>query len=85
MPDRPIALLLAATVLVGIATMKVTHAAEGNSAAALTGTVSSQADGPMEGVLVGAKKAGSTIAISVDPPHPWFLLPATVSELEPAC
>ena len=29
---------------------------------ALTGTVSSQADGPMEGVLVGAKRAGSTIS-----------------------
>src|ERR1700722_11531260 len=34
-------------------------------AAALTGTVSSQAEGPMEGVLVGAKKVGSTIGIWV--------------------
>ena len=32
------------------------------SEAALTGKVSSQAEGAMEGVLVGAKKAGSTIA-----------------------
>src|SRR5262245_32676282 len=35
------------------------------SAAALSGTVSSQAEGAMEGVLVGAKRAGSTIAIWV--------------------
>ena len=33
--------------------------------AALTGQVSSQAEGPMEGVVVTAKKAGSTIAVSV--------------------
>jgi len=32
------------------------------SHAALTGKVTSQAEGPMEGVLVGARKAGSTIA-----------------------
>src|SRR5438094_774547 len=32
------------------------------SPAALTGKVTSQAEGPMEGVLVGAKKAGSPIA-----------------------
>jgi virginiamycin B lyase len=31
------------------------------SEAALTGKVTSQAEGAMEGVLVGAKKAGSTI------------------------
>src|SRR6185436_11021219 len=37
-------------------------AAEGTAAAALTGVVSSQADGPMEGVLVGAKRTGSTIS-----------------------
>ena len=32
------------------------------SSPALTGKVTSQAEGAMEGVLVGAKKAGSTIA-----------------------
>ena len=32
---------------------------------ALTGIVSSQAEGPMEGVIVTAKRAGSTIAVSV--------------------
>src|SRR5437899_11414514 len=31
------------------------------SSAALTGKVTSQAEGAMEGVLIGAKKAGSTI------------------------
>src|ERR1019366_5515225 len=39
--------------------------AEGSSEAALTGTVASAAEGPMEGVLVGAKKSGSTIAVWV--------------------
>src|SRR5215813_9599940 len=32
------------------------------SSPALTGTVSSQAEGPMEGVLVGAKRNASTVA-----------------------
>src|SRR5437870_1603076 len=32
-----------------------------SSSAALTGKVTSQAAGPMEGVIVGAKKLGSTI------------------------
>src|SRR5262249_39762061 len=35
------------------------------STVALTGRVSSEAEGPMEGVLVTAKKAGSTIAVTV--------------------
>src|SRR5205814_6628880 len=56
------ALGLVATMLVGTASMRVTQAAEGTSSAALTGTVSSQADGPMEGVLIGAKRDGSTIS-----------------------
>src|SRR5262249_53821378 len=33
--------------------------------AALTGQISSAEEGPMEGVLVSAKKAGSTITITV--------------------
>jgi streptogramin lyase len=36
--------------------------AQTQAPSALAGTVSSQADGPMEGVLVGARKSGSTIA-----------------------
>jgi virginiamycin B lyase len=39
--------------------------AETSSAVALTGQVASAEEGPMEGVLVSAKKAGSTITITV--------------------
>jgi streptogramin lyase len=39
--------------------------AEASSAAALAGRVSSQEEGPMEGVLISAKKRGSTITVSV--------------------
>jgi virginiamycin B lyase len=39
--------------------------AENLSAAALTGKVTSQAEGPMEGVVIGAKKAGATITTLV--------------------
>ena len=35
------------------------------AAAALTGTVTSAEEGPMEGVLVSAKKDGSTITVTV--------------------
>jgi streptogramin lyase len=57
---------LLAAILVGIALIGTPHgrpvaAAEGSDAA-LSGTVTSQAEGPMEGVLIGAKKTGSTIA-----------------------
>src|SRR6266702_4230601 len=39
--------------------------AQAQSGAALTGTVSSSEEGNMEGVLVNAKKDGSTITITV--------------------
>ena len=39
--------------------------AQTSSSLALTGRVSSAEEGPMEGVLVGAKKAGSTMTITV--------------------
>src|SRR5207244_4595237 len=39
----------------------------GGSAAALTGQVSSQKEGLMEGVVVGAKKDGSTMTVNVTP------------------
>jgi streptogramin lyase len=39
--------------------------AEGQAPVALTGQVSSAADGPMEGVVVSAKKEGSTVTVSV--------------------
>jgi virginiamycin B lyase len=38
------------------------EAADSSVAAALTGTVTSQTEGPMEGVLIGAHKDGSTIS-----------------------
>ena len=41
------------------------HGAELSGSVALTGQVSSQEEGPMEGVLVSAKKAGSTITTTV--------------------
>ena len=55
--------LLAAT-LVGMALVGRALAAPGaaDPAVALRGTVTAQAEGPLEGVLVGAKKVGSTIA-----------------------
>jgi streptogramin lyase len=56
------ALFAAITVLLAVAFVRVTVAAEGTSSAALTGTVRSDSDGVMEGVLVGAKRAGSTIS-----------------------
>src|ERR1700741_1436823 len=55
------AAVLVGTALLGIAVVSIA-AAEGTSSSALSGTVSSPADGPMEGVLVGAKRAGSTIS-----------------------
>ena len=39
--------------------------AQNSSSAALGGRVSSQEEGPMEGVLVSAKRAGSTITVTV--------------------
>ena len=60
MSRKQLAGILVATVALAV-TCVARVIAEGNAAAALTGVVSSQADGPMEGVLVGAKRAGSTI------------------------
>jgi streptogramin lyase len=51
----------AATVFLGIVFSGFVRA-QAPSHAALTGVVTSQAEGPMEGVIVGAKKMGSTIA-----------------------
>ncbi len=55
-------LLLSASTALAVA---LAPTAFGQNAAALTGTVTSAKDGPMEGVVVTAKKDGSTIAISV--------------------
>jgi len=55
-------LVVACVVFLGIVSVGFMRAETPPHAAALTGTVSSQAEGPMEGVLVGAKKAGSPMA-----------------------
>ena len=44
---------------------KPARAAEGQAPTALSGQVTSQEEGPMEGVVVSAKKDGSTITVSV--------------------
>jgi streptogramin lyase len=49
------------TVLLCVASVGLVTA-QSHTPPALTGTVTSQAEGPMEGVLVGARKAGSTLA-----------------------
>src|SRR3989441_9380896 len=51
---------LACIALLGLALAGLVMA-EGSAPAALTGKVTSQAEGAMEGVIVGAKKVGSTI------------------------
>ena len=62
MSKKHLAGILAATTALALTCVIRVIAAEGTAAAALTGVVSSQADGPMEGVLVGAKRTGSTIS-----------------------
>jgi virginiamycin B lyase len=57
---KPLAAIVVGTALLGSAFAGFVLA-ETQSPSALTGTVSSQAEGAMEGVLVGAKKVGSTI------------------------
>ncbi len=62
MPSRN--LLLAFTAGVVVAGLPI-FAAHAQAPAALTGQVSSVAEGPMEGVVVSAKRDGSTLTISV--------------------
>ena len=59
-------LLAIATALMAALIFAATDRMEAQTAsAALAGVVSSQQDGPMEGVLVSAKRAGSTITVTV--------------------
>src|SRR5690348_6388507 len=53
---------------IGLMTVVANHPAMAQShrPVALTGTVSSQQEGKMEGVVVSAKRRGSTIMVSVD-------------------
>jgi virginiamycin B lyase len=62
MPSRNLLLALTAGVVVAGLPIFAAHA---QAPAALTGQVSSVAEGPMEGVVVSAKRDGSTLTISV--------------------
>ena len=57
--------MVAAGVAVFLLPWVTQSAAQGNSAAALTGQVASEAEGAMEGVVVSAKKADSIVTVSV--------------------
>src|SRR5215510_8376833 len=59
-----LAIAAASALSVGFATANPVHAND-SLAIALTGQVSSQKEGLMEGVVVGAKKDGSTITVNV--------------------
>src|SRR5256885_8961852 len=63
MGKRVLLLVGAATLAAGLIQVRVS--AETPSSVALTGRVTSAEEGPMEGVLISAKKAGSTITITV--------------------
>ncbi len=68
MRTRILVLIATASLLFGAffsAPRIVSAAGDPPSAAALVGQVSSQEEGPMEGVVVSAKKDGSTITVSV--------------------
>src|SRR5215831_5523449 len=53
------------SIIPALALLAAPDPARAQSSAALTGTVSSQEEGAMEGVLVSAKKEGSTITVTV--------------------
>jgi len=79
MPSRNLLLALTAGVIVAGLCAFAAHA---QAPAALTGQVSSAAEGPMEGVVVSAKRDGSTLTISVVSDNAGkFSFPA--SKLEP--
>src|SRR4051812_47779989 len=57
--------ILAGAILAGLMLLAGPAASQTASAPALTGKVTSQEEGAMEGVLVSAKRAGSTITTTV--------------------
>src|SRR5207302_4810451 len=66
MRARSIGLVATAGLAVGLVqTGPLSLRAEAQTGAALAGQVSSAEEGPMEGVLVSAKKAGSSMTITV--------------------
>jgi virginiamycin B lyase len=62
---RNLLVVAAVFTIVALASAAIVLRAAQSASAALTGIVRSQADGPMEGVLVSAKRAGSTITTTV--------------------
>ena len=70
---------LALAILFVLACFQATRGrAETSPGVALSGTISSAEEGPMEGVLVGAKKAGSTITVTVvSDEHGRYRFPAS--------
>lgn len=60
-------LLLGMSVGLAVVLLPVLHVVQAQNQApeALTGRVTSEAEGAMEGVVVSAKKAGSTVTVSV--------------------
>ncbi len=62
---KPLSLLASASLLGMLVHAGLSTNALAQAAAALTGQVTSAEEGPMEGVIVTAKKAGSTITITV--------------------
>src|SRR5882724_1595734 len=73
------ALVLAIAILfVAVGFQTAPGHAETSPSVALSGVVSSAEEGPMEGVLVGAKKAGSTITTTVvSDDHGRYRFPAS--------
>lgn len=64
MTKKKICLLMVATTAAGLL-LAISTFCQSSTSASLTGQVSSKEEGPMEGVLVSAKKSGSTITITV--------------------
>ena len=64
MPRKQRCQLIAGLALAGLL-LAASYRAQPQTATALTGMVSSDAEGPMEGVLVKAKRVGGTITITV--------------------
>ena len=62
---RFLRLILVGLATIGACSVTDTAMAQGAPSPALTGLVSSQEEGPMEGVLVSAKRMGSTVTVTV--------------------
>ena len=79
---KQLSLLASASLFGMLAHAGLSTSALAQAAAALTGQVTSAEEGPMEGVLVTAKKDGSTIAVTVvtDDGQQWNVSPGFLSK-----